>query len=78
MAPEDIMKIETGWGKGILGFVLKKFLEGKFGVKFEDFSVPQFKIYTSADGRNCNFHIEIKGEVNKADIIGLLKKGDNK
>lgn len=75
MAPEDIMKIETGWGRGILGFVLKKFLEGKFGVKFENFEVPVFRIYSSSCERNCKFNIAIQGEVNKADIIGLLQRG---
>lgn len=73
---EDIMKFETGWGKGILGFVLKKFLEGKFGVKFEDFTIQRFHISAPADERNCKFYIAIDGEINKADIVRLMK-GEN-
>ena len=60
MEPEDIIQLDTGLGKGIIGFILKKFLEKKFGVKFVHFVVPEFKIFTRGGTTKYDFSIKIK------------------
>lgn len=75
---EDIVKIETGFGKGILSFILKKFLEWKFGIKFVNFSVHNFNISSLADERNLHFDIAINGEISKGDIIKIIQGGEEK
>lgn len=76
MDVEDIIQLDTGFGKGIIGFILEKFLEKKFGVKFIDFKVPEFKIYTRGGSGNYDFKIRITGSIGKGEIIEFIQKGD--
>lgn len=76
MDVEDIIQLDTVLGKGIIGFILKKFLEKKFGVKFADFNVPEFKIHTYGASTKYDFSIKIKGSISKGEIIKLIQKGD--
>lgn len=76
MDVEDIIQLDTGLGKGIIGFILKKFLEKKFGVKFADFEVPEFKIHTYGGSTKYDFSIKITGSIYKGDIIELIQKGN--
>ena len=73
---EDLVKVETGFGKGLLGFVFQKFLEGKFGVKFVNFSVHNFNVSSLADERNLHFDIAINGEISKGDVINIIQGGE--
>lgn len=75
MDVEDIIQLDTGLGKGIIGFILKKFLEKKFGVKFADFEVPEFKIFTRGGWKNYEFNIKITGSIGKGELIELIRKG---
>ena len=59
-----------------MGFILKKFLEKKFGVKFESFEVPEFIIHTCTTSKVYNFNIKITGSIGKGEIISLIQKGD--
>lgn len=76
MEPEDIIQLDTGLGKGIIGFILKKFLEKKFGVKFVNFEVPEFKIFTRCSTTKYDFNIKITGSIDKGEIIRLIQKGN--
>lgn len=76
MEPEDIIQLDTGLGKGIIGFILKKFLEKKFGIKFADFEVPEFKIHTYGASKQYDFNIKITGSIYKGDILSLMQEGD--
>jgi hypothetical protein len=76
MDVEDIIQLDTGLGKGIIGFILEKFLEKKFGVKFVDFAVKEFKIYTRGASTKYDFSIRITGSIGKGEILRLIKKGD--
>ena len=73
---EDVMKVETGFGKGILSSILKKILERKFGVKFESFEVPTLFIQSGSCDKDINFVIEICGQLPKCELINLWKKGE--
>ena len=70
---EDIVKVETGFGRGILSFILKKFLEGKFGVKFTDFEISHFSARRPPDAKDVDFHISICGQIPTEHIIKLTK-----
>lgn len=76
MDVEDIIQLDTGLGKGIIGFILEKFLEKKFGVKFSDFGVPEFKIHTYGASTKYDFNIKITGSIDKGELIKLIQKGD--
>lgn len=76
MEPEDIIQLDTGLGKGIIGFILKKFLEKKFGIKFSDFDVTELSIFTCGGSGNYDFKIRITGSIGKGEIIKLIQKGD--
>lgn len=76
MDVEDIIQLDTGLGKGIIGFILEKFLEKKFGVKFADFEVPEFKIFTRGGTTKYDFNIKITGSIDKGEIIRLIQKGN--
>lgn len=78
MEPEDIIQLDTVFGKGLIGFVLEKFLEKKFGVKFADFKVPEFKIFTRCSTTKYDFNIKITGSIDKGEILRLIQKGDKK
>ena len=73
---EDMVKVETGFGRGVLGFVLKKILEGKFGVKFVNFDLGKVVVYSPADGRDLSFDIRIQGLIAKNDIIKIVRGGE--
>lgn len=74
MDVEDIVQVDTMFGKGLVGFVLKKFLEGKFGIKLgNDFTVPKLKIHSYGAGEKISFHIEVVGTVSKVDILKLIQ-----
>lgn len=75
MDVEDIIQLDTGFGKGLIGFILKKFLERKFGVKFEDFKVSEFKIYTRGASTKYDFNIRITGSISKGEILSLIQEG---
>lgn len=74
MDVEDIIQLDTGLGKGIIGFILEKFLEKKFGVKFVDFEVPEFKIHTYGASAKYDFSIKVNGSIDKGEIIRLVQK----
>ena len=76
MDVEDIIQLDTVFGKGIIGFILKKFLERKFGVKFEDFKVSEFKIFTRGGSKQYDFNIRITGSISKGEILSLIQKGN--
>jgi hypothetical protein len=78
MDVEDIIQLDTGFGKGLIGFILEKFLEKKFGVKFVDFRVSEFKIYTRGATTKYDFSIRITGSIDKGEILRLIQKGNNK
>lgn len=69
---EDIVKIKTGVGKTICGFILKKFLEGKFGIKFADFQVDKLYFERPADLEFTYFEICIHGKVITDDVVKLM------
>lgn len=73
---EDVMKFETGFGKGISEFIFKKILEGKFGVKFGKFDIKEFNICSPVDGSKVAFNINVSFDLDKADIIRLIQKGE--
>lgn len=75
MDVEDIIQLDTGFGKGLIGFILEKFLEKKFGVKFVHFVVPEFKIFTCSSSRRYDFNIKITGSIDKGEILRLIQKG---
>lgn len=75
MDVEDIVDLNTGLGKGIIGFILKKFLEKKFGVKFVDLNVTELSIFTCGGSRNYDFKIRITGSIGKGGLIELIQKG---
>lgn len=77
MDVEDIIQLDTGFGKGIIGFILKKFLEKKFGIKFADFKVSEFKIFTRGGTTKYDFNIKITGSIDKGEIISLVQKGED-
>ena len=70
---EDIIQVNTGIGKGIVGFILKKALEKSLGIKFESFTVPELNIHTFGASENYCFSIQVKGNVSKDQIIKLVK-----
>lgn len=76
MEPEDVIQLDTVFGKGLIGFILEKFLEKKFGVKFIDFKVPEFKIFTRCSTTKYDFNIKITGSIDKGEILRLVQKGD--
>ena len=76
MDVEDIIQLNTGFGKGLIGFILEKFLEKKFGIKFVDFKVPEFKIFTRSSTTKYDFNIKITGSIDKGEILRLIQKGD--
>lgn len=76
MDVEDIIQLDTGFGKGLIGFILEKFLEKKFGVRFIDFKVPEFKIYTRGATTKYDFSIRITGSIDKGEILRLIQKGN--
>lgn len=78
MDVEDIIQLDTGIGKGIIGFILKKFLEKKFGIKFADFEVPELKIHTYGASKQYDFNIKITGSIDKGEILRLIQKGNDK
>ena len=73
MDVEDIVQVNTWFGKEIIGFILKKILEKKFGTKFEEFTVPELKIHTYASSAYYRFDIEIKGMISKDEVLKLVK-----
>ena len=77
MDVEDIIKLDTVLGKGIIGFILKKFLEKKFGVKFEDLVVPEFKIFTRGASTKYDFNIRITGSISKGEILSWMQGVNN-
>ena len=83
--PEDIMNVGSNLGKKFLGFVFKKFLEGKFGVKFPVFNVNEFflalaeaKTFTRTGEAAYEFRICVSGEIDKSDLVKLLNKEESK
>ena len=76
MDVEDIIQLDTGFGKVLIGFILEKFLEKKFGVKFVHFVVPEFKIFTRGATTKYDFSIKIKGSIDKGEILRLIQKGN--
>lgn len=76
MDAEDIIQVDTGFGKGIIGFVLKKFMEKKFGIKFEEFTIPELKIHTYGASTCYRFDIEIKGMISKGEVLKIVE-GEN-
>lgn len=76
MDVEDIIQLDTGFGKGLIGFILEKFLEKKFGVKFVHFAVPEFKIHTYGASKQYDFNIKITGSISKGEILRLMQEGD--
>ena len=76
MDVEDIIQLDTVFGKGIIGFILEKFLEKKFGVKFIDFKVQEFKIFTRCSTTKYDFNIRITGSIDKGEILRLIQGGD--
>lgn len=74
MDVEDIIQLDTGFGKGLIGFILEKFLEKKFGIKFVDFKVPEFKIFTRGATTKYDFNIKITGSIDKGEILELIHK----
>ena len=83
--PEDIMKLGSITSRTILGFILKKFLEGKFGVKFSSFDVNKCfialndsKTFTKSGNESYLFNIEVTGEIEKGYIMRLINKEINK
>lgn len=76
MDVEDIVQVDTGFGKGIIGFILKKFLEKKFGIKFEEFAIPELKIHTYGASTCYRFDIEIKGMISKGEILKIVEGED--
>ena len=77
MEPEDIIQLDTGFGKGIIGFILEKFLEKKFGVKFVHFAVPEFKIFTRGGSKRYDFNIKITGSISKGEILSWMQGVNN-
>jgi len=76
MDVEDIIQLDTGFGKGLIGFILEKFLEKKFGIKFVDLKVSEFKIFTHGASAKYDFNIKIAGSIDKGKIISLIQGGD--
>ena len=76
MDVEDIIQLNTVFGKGLIGFILEKFLEKKFGVKFIDFKVQEFKIFTRCSTTKYDFNIRITGSIDKGEILRLIQGGD--
>lgn len=76
MDVEDIIQLDTGFGKELIGFILEKILEKKFGVKFVDFRVPEFKIFTRGSTTKYDFNIKITGSIDKGEILRLIQKGN--
>lgn len=78
MEPEDIINMSMGteFGKGIIGFILKKFLEKKFGIKFEEFAIPELKIHTCTSSRYYRFSIGMKGLISKDEILKIVEGED--
>ncbi len=76
MDVEDIVQVDTGFGKGIISFILKKFLEKKFGIKFEEFTIPELKIHTYGASTCYRFDIEIKGMIPKGEVLKLMEGED--
>ena len=74
MDVEDIIQLNTVFGKGLIGFILEKFLEKKFGVKFIDFKVQEFKIFTRCSTTKYDFNIRITGSIDKGEILRLIQK----
>lgn len=77
MDVEDIIQVDTGISKGIIGFILGKFLEKKFGVKFDDFRIPKLNIHSYGADKCYNFSIEIScsGYMHKATLTQLIRGG---
>ena len=73
MDVEDIIQLDTVFGKGLIGFILEKFLEKKFGVKFIDFKVQE--LYTRGATTKYDFNIKITGSIDKGEILRLIQKG---
>lgn len=76
MDVEDIIQLDTGFGRGLIGFILEKFLEKKFGIKFVDFKVPEFKIFTRGANTKYDFSVRITGSIDKGEILRLIQKGN--
>ena len=70
------MQVNTCFGKGIVGFILKKILEKKLGIKFEEFAIPELKIHTYAHSSCYSFNIEIEGMVSKGEVLKIVE-GEN-
>lgn len=73
MVPEDIVQVNTCFGQEIIGFILKKILEKKFGIKFEEFTIPELKIHTHAASTGYKFNIEIKGMISKGEVLKMVR-----
>ena len=73
MDVEDIVQVDTGFGKGIIGFILEKILEKKFGIKFEEFTIPGLKIHTYGASTCYRFDIEIKGMIPKGEVLKIME-----
>ena len=73
MDVEDIIQVNTMFGKGIVGFILKRVLEKKFGIKFEEFAIPELKIHTYGAGLCYRFDIEIKGLISKGEVLKIVE-----
>ncbi len=76
MDAEDIVQVNTCFGKGIISFILEKFLKKKFGIKFEEFTIPELKIQTYAASTCYKFDIEIKGMIQKGEVLKIVE-GEN-
>ena len=74
MDVEDIIQLDTGFGKGLIGFILEKFLEKKFGIKFVDLKVSEFKVYTRGASAKYDFSIRITGSIGKGEILSLIQE----
>ena len=76
MDTEDIVQVNTCFGRGIIGFILKKFLEKKFGIEFEEFTIPELKIHTYGASTSYKFDIEIIGMIPKGAVSKIVKGED--
>lgn len=72
---EDIMKIETGFGKKVLGFILKKVIEKKLDIRFVSFEFGNVYVSSSDDECNLRFDMRIFGELPKADVLDMIQGG---
>lgn len=73
MDVEDIVQVNTSFGQGIIGFILKKILEKKCGIKFEEFTIPELKIHTYGASTCYRFDIEVRGMISKGEVLKIVE-----